>query len=61
MTMAKLMAADDEDNEFDGNCATGNGATVRRAIMATTTTMAMGDDDDEDGDGATGDDDGIRQ
>ena len=30
--MAKSMAADDEDNEFDGDGATGNGA--------------MGDDDD---------------
>ena len=25
--MAKLMAAEDEDNEFDGDGATGDGAT----------------------------------
>jgi hypothetical protein len=37
--MAKTMAADDEDNEFDGGGATGDGAT--------------GDygDDDDNGDG----------
>ena len=55
------MAGDDEDNEFDGDGATGDGATARRAIMAMTTTMAMGNDDNDDGDGTTGDDDGIRQ
>ena len=26
-TMAKSMAADDKDNEFDGDSATGDGAT----------------------------------
>ena len=36
------MAADDEDNEVDGNGAT---RMARRAIMVMTTFMAMGDDD----------------
>ena len=58
-TTAKSMAVDDKDNKFDGDGATGDGATARRAIIATTTTMAMGDADDDDGDGATGNDDGI--
>jgi len=50
------MAADDEDNEVDGDGrrATARRATARQAIMATTTTMAMGDNDNDDGDGATG-------
>ena len=51
---------DDEDDNDDGDGATGN-VTARRTIMATKTTMAMGNDDNNDGDGATGDDDGIRQ
>ena len=55
------MAADDKDNQFDGDGATGEGATAGWAIMATRTTMAMGDDDDDDGDGAAGDDNGIGQ
>ena len=62
MTTAKSMAADDKENEFDGDGVTGDGATARWAIMATMTTMVMGDDDDDnDCTGVTGDDDGIQQ
>ena len=51
--MARMMAADDEDNEVDGDGPMDNGAT---GYDATTMTMAMGDDDDDDDDGggATG-------
>jgi len=49
-----MMAADDEDNEVDGDGATGDGATGDGATgdSATTMTMGVGDDDDNDGDGA---------
>ena len=60
-TMATMMAADDEDNEVDGDGPTGNGAAGDGATGngatgdgATTMTMAMGDEVDDDGDGATG-------
>jgi len=54
--MAIMMAADDEDNEVDGDGVTGDGATGSGAMGngATTVTMAMGNNDDDDGDGATG-------
>ena len=41
MTMATMMAADDEDNKVDGNSATGDSAaTMTMAMMTTTMTMA---------------------
>jgi hypothetical protein len=57
MTTAKTMAADDEDNEVDGDSATGDGATGDYGDdddygdgRWTTTTNEV----DVDGDGATG-------
>jgi len=56
--MATMMAADDKDNEVDGDGATGDGVDDDDGATgdgATMMTMAMGDDDDDDdGDGATG-------
>ena len=53
--MATMMAADNEDNEVDGDVATGDGATGNGATGngamgdgVTTMTMAMGNDDNND-------------
>ena len=58
--MATMMAADDKDNNVNGDGMTGDSATDDSATGdgAMTMTMAMSDndndDDDDDGNGATG-------
>ena len=55
--MATMMAADDEDNEVDGDGATGDGAMGDGATGdgATTMTMAMGGNTREGGEAGDGD------
>ena len=58
--MATTMAADEDDNEVDGDGVTARDTTQWRrrwpttTMMTTTMTTTTGDNDD-DGDGATGD------